>query len=100
MYVYIILICTYYLQFSGVLFYLFLFFIFHIDIVYECIVLHRIVKNKLTYLLTSETTQEERRGAASRRHSVVRLPRQLQDKGMSVPEGGTALRGGVPLHRF
>ena len=27
-------------------------FIFHIDIVYECIVLRSIVENKLTYLLT------------------------------------------------
>ena len=41
----------YYLQFSGSC-YFSLIFIFHIDIVYECIVLRCIVENKLTYLLT------------------------------------------------
>ena len=47
------LICTYYLQFSGSFFiFHFIFIYFHIDIVYECIVLRCIVENKLTYLLT------------------------------------------------
>ena len=46
-------ICTYYLQFSGSFFiFHFIFIYFHIDIVYECIVLRCIVENKLTYLLT------------------------------------------------
>ena len=39
------------MQFSGSC-YFSLIFIFHIDIVYECIVLRCIVENKLTYLLT------------------------------------------------
>ena len=49
-------ICTYYLQFSGSFFiFHFIFIYFHIDIVYECIVLRCIVENKLTYLLTYYT---------------------------------------------
>ena len=43
--------CTYYLQLSGSC-YFSLIFIFHINIVYECIVLRCTVDNKLTYLLT------------------------------------------------
>ena len=41
------------MQFSGSFFiFHFIFIYFHIDIVYECIVLRCIVENKLTYLLT------------------------------------------------
>ena len=53
------------MQFSGSFFiFHFIFIYFHIDIVYECIVLRCIVENKLTYLLTlssAVTKQSENR---------------------------------------